>query len=284
MVQSESATRDRVIAAMNQLPPFSPTLSKLLATLAKENVFLSEISSIIEKDTVLAGQVLKLVNSALYARSGTINSVGHAVAILGLNKLRNMALSMSVTRMWKQIKTPPSWSQANFNLHSVATAILADSLAQRLDCHYPEGAFTAGLLHAMGKMLLAFGLPEDYERLLEAYGDGRPAEVIEHQRFGCCHSDLAALAMEHWKLPAEIQEAARHQHEWLPMRGSQRELSTVLHLAHDLVDQLHATFQACPVPEQPPIDVIFRDLGLASQQERIIEDFRREFDALRAFF
>lgn len=281
---AESASKEKALAALNQLPPFSPTLNRLLATLAREDVFLSEISAIIEKDTVLAGQVLKLVNSALYARSGTINSVGHAVAILGLNKLRNLALSMSVTRMWKQVKTPPAWSQASFNLHSVATAILADGLAQRLEVHYPEGAFTAGLLHAMGKMLFAFGLPAEFEATMAACADGRPAEVIEHKMLGCCHSDLAALALAHWKLPIEIQHAVAHQHEWPPMRDGKRELSTLLHLAHDIVHQLHVGFDACVIAEQPAPEVLFADIGLAAHQERILEDFRKEFEALKSFF
>src|SRR5262249_61032164 len=136
---------------------------------AKEDVFLGEVSAIIEKDTVLAGTVLKLVNSALYARSGTINSVRHAVSILRLNKLRNVALSISVARMWHQVRTPKSWSQAAFNLHSVATAIMADGMAQRLNVSYPEGAFTAGLLHAVGKMLIAIALPAQYEEILANY-------------------------------------------------------------------------------------------------------------------
>lgn len=281
---SDSPVQEKAIAALNQLPPFSPTLNRLLASLAKEDVFVAEIARIVEKDAVLAGQVLKLVNSALYARSGTINSVGHAVAILGLNKLRNLALSMSVTRMWKQMKTPPSWSQADFNMHSVATALMADGLAQNLGVHYPEGAFTAGLLHAMGKMLFAFGLPVEFEEAVKEYGGGQPAETIEHKRIGCCHSDLAAMALAHWKLPVEIQAAVKHQHEWLPERDGKRELSSLLHLAHDIVHQLNVSFAACPVPEQPSLDAVFGDLGLAERQERILGDFRREFEALRAFF
>lgn len=282
---AEATIRDRALHTLNQLPPFSPTLNKLLATLAREDVFISEIASIVEKDTVLAGQVLKIVNSALYARSGTINSVAHAVAILGLNKLRNLALSMSVTRMWNQVKAPPAWSQANFNLHSVATAILADGLAQRLETHYPEGAFTAGLLHAMGKMLIAFGLPGEVEKTLElCSASGSPAEPLEEQRLGACHSDLAALALGQWKLPVEIQNAVAQQHLWPADRGGKRELATILHMSHNIAHQLGVGFMACVVPEQPSVDATFESLGLAAQQERILDDFKREFETLRAFF
>lgn len=280
----DNVTRERAITALNQLPPFSPTLNRLLATLAKEDTSVAEIAGIVEKDTVLAGQVLKLVNSALFARSGTINSVSHAVAILGLNRLRNLALSMSVIRLWKQMRAPEAWSPAAFNLHSVATAILADGLAQRLDVHYPEGAFIAGLLHGMGKMLIAFALPAEFQAMLGEYGEGRAAEVIEHKFLGCSHSELAAMALAQWKLPLEVQRAVKHQHEWLPMREGKRELSSVLHIAHDLAHQLEMGFDSCVVLEQPAIEVVFGDLGLAPEMDRILGAFRKELEALRAFF
>ena len=76
---SQPNLREKAFLALNQLPPFNPTLNKLMATLAKEDVFFSEVAAVIEKDTVLASNVLKLVNSALYARSGTVNSVRNAV-------------------------------------------------------------------------------------------------------------------------------------------------------------------------------------------------------------
>jgi len=105
--QTQPGLHDKAIRALSQLPPFSPTLNKLLATLADEDVSFAALGSIVEKDTVLAGHVLKLVNSALYAHSGTVNSVRHAVSILGLNKLRNTALSLSVSRMWTAVKDTP---------------------------------------------------------------------------------------------------------------------------------------------------------------------------------
>lgn len=281
----ETPIRDKALHALNQLPPFSPTLNKLLATLAKEDVFISEIAGIVEKDTVLAGQVLKIVNSALYSRSGTINSVAHAVAILGLNKLRNLALSMSVTRLWNQMKAPPAWSQANFNLHSVATAILADALAQRLDSLYPEGAFTAGLMHAMGKMLISFTMPVEMQRILETcQQSGCAAEPIEQQRLGVCHSELAAIALGHWKLPSEIQHAVASQHLWPEGRNGKQDLATILHMAHNIAHQLGVGFLACVVPEQPSLEATFESLGLGPQRERILDEFKKEFETLKAFF
>ena len=89
--------RERAIRALGQLPPFSPILNRLIASLANEDVSFAKIADLIEKDTVLAGNILRLVNSALYGLPGTVNSIRHAVSLLGINKLRNAALTMSVS-------------------------------------------------------------------------------------------------------------------------------------------------------------------------------------------
>ena len=112
--------RARAIRCLGELPPFSPILNRLLASLAKEDVSFNKLGDLIEKDPVMAGNLLHLVNSALYARRGSINSVRHALSLLGINKLRNAVLGMSITRMWNQVRTPPSWSMARFNMHSSA--------------------------------------------------------------------------------------------------------------------------------------------------------------------
>ena len=120
----------------------------------------------------MAGNLLHLVNSALYARRGSINSVRHALSLLGINKLRNAVLGMSITRMWNQVKTPQVWSMARFNMHSAACAILSDMLAQRLTLDYAEGAFVAGLLHDVGRLLMALGLTEEYGRIVQTHESG----------------------------------------------------------------------------------------------------------------
>src|ERR1700685_759034 len=161
----QSTVRQRSLAALSQLPPFSPILNRLIASLANEDVSFAKIAELIEKDTVLAGKILKRVNSALSGLAGTVNSIRHAVALLGIAKLRNAALSMPVARMWGQLKTPPGWSTANFNQHSVGVGILADLLAQRLNVEYAEGAFAAGLFHDLALLLVAIGMHAEYKQL-----------------------------------------------------------------------------------------------------------------------
>src|ERR1043166_2754118 len=117
--------RDRVLAALDKLPPFSPVLTRLLATLADEDASFGELAGIIETDAVLAGNLLRVVNSPLYGRVSTINSVRHAVAILGSIKIRNLVLGLSVSRRWAGARVPGKWDARRFNAHSLAVAVLS---------------------------------------------------------------------------------------------------------------------------------------------------------------
>ena len=159
--EQTQAFKDQAMESLHQLPPFSPVFNKVLASLAKEDVSVSELADWVERDSVIAGQLLRTVNSASYGCRGTIGGVRHAIAILGIPKLRNLTLSLSVSRIFSQIRVPKGWSTARYNLHSAACAIMADQMALHRAVEFGEGAFAAGLLHDIGRMVIALGLPRE---------------------------------------------------------------------------------------------------------------------------
>jgi HD-like signal output (HDOD) protein len=279
--------RERAIRALGELPPFSPILNRLLASLANEEVSFVKLGDLIEKDPVMAGNLLHLVNSALYARRGSINSVRHALSLLGINKLRNAVLGMSITRMWNQVRTPSSWSMARFNMHSSACAILSDLLAQRLNVNYAEGAFVAGLLHDVGRLLIALGLTEEYGRILQMHeSEGKALVFCEMELTGLTHPELSAKALEIWNLPEPIQNAVRYHHDPASdpsAKGGEVMLSRVLDAANQYVNSMGVSIlKICPDVADP---TLVESLGLPAEQlQTVLADFKTEYDAMSAFF
>ena len=280
--------RARAIRCLGELPPFSPILNRLLASLAKEDVSFNKLGDMIEKDPVMAGNLLHLVNSALYARRGSINSVRHALSLLGINKLRNAVLGMSITRMWNQVRTPPSWSMARFNMHSSAVAILSDLLSQKLCVDYAEGAFVAGLLHDVGRLLIALGLTEEYSRiLLMQERDGRPLLECEMEVTGVTHPELSAEALAHWNLPEPIQNAVRFHHrpdlDTAEVGPDEVRLSRILDAANQYVNSTGVSIlKKCPDAADATLIEL---LGLTGDQvQTILADFKAEYEAMSAFF
>jgi HD-like signal output (HDOD) protein len=280
--------RERSLIALGQLPPFSPILNRLIASLANEDVSFAKIADLIEKDTVLAGNILKLVNSALYGLSGTVNSIRHAVSLLGISKLRNAALSMSVARMWSQVKTPAGWSTPNFNQHSVGVGILSDLLAQRLDVEYAEGAFAAGLFHDLGLLLVAIGMHDEYRQLtLLTQKSNRWEPEYEIQVLGMTHAELSAEALAQWKLPEEIQTAVRYhgspELDPTTVKAGQLTLSRVLNAADRYVKGTGVFVSLFESPSEDP-QAALDQLGIGERLPAILNEFDGEFTAIKSYF
>ena len=231
----------------------------------------------IEKDTVVAGNVLHLVNSALYARSSRINSVRHAISVLGVNKLRNAVLGMSVARMWKSVTMPQGWSTARFNAHSAGTAILSDLLVQHLDVEYPEGAFIGGLVHDIGHLLLAWSLPKEYEEVRARNMAGTSWGECEREVLGFTHAELSGEALIVWKFPEQIVEAVRLHHT--PCEGLS--LGKVIGAADHYIRSIGLSIH--PQPLEPDTSSLL-ELGLDPKLvEALTGDLDRECEILMQF-
>lgn len=276
---------ERILGALDKLPPFSPVLTRLLATLADEDVSFGELAGIIETDAVLAGNLLRVVNSPLYGRISTINSVRHAVAIMGSIKIRNLVLGMSVSRRWAGAHVPRKWDARLFNMHSLAVAVLADLVVLEMPVPYPEGAFTAGLLHDVGKLLIAVAIPDKFEEIHDIYkAGGEAAAGCEREVAGVTHAEISGAILDRWKLPKPIREAVACHHSADQADGGE------LHLAHAIEAADHyinaAGYGMPPYSHHPSasFENSYQRFGLKDCILKVSATFKTEFEAVRSFF
>jgi len=275
--------RDKALEGIGKLPPFSPVLTKLLASLAKDDIMVTELADWIEKDTVLTGNVMRMVNSAAYGRMGTVSSARHAITILGTNRLRNIVLGLSVCNMMAQLKLPAGWSTKQFNLHAVAVANMSDLIVQNMPVEYAEGAFVAGLLHDVGKLLLAVACPEDYTGVItQAKRDGMELYDVEIAQLGFSHAELSQRVLENWKLPIPVQVAARFHH--MPEDDNTAPgltgLSRAVQLADFTVNALAITAVADDREAKDPKPIL-QAYGLGDRCDRMLKSFDQEMEAIR---
>ncbi len=274
--------RERALKALADLPPFSPVLDRLLASLSNETISISRIADIIETDTVIAGNVLRTVNSAMYGRRGTVNSVRHAASLLGINKLRNTVFAMSMTRVWSRVGTAPGWSMARFNLYSVACGLLSDSLCQRMPVEYPEGAFAAGLFRDLGQLLIAVALHDEYQEIQRHYSAGFGSICdCEQEVIGVSHEELSAEALGVWNLPQAIRQAVRT-HHMPPKPGPDHKyaLSLIVHCADNYVRDAGMTLTSSDGPSPELTTGLFDRLGYSFSSTQFMDDFRSELAVL----
>jgi len=239
---------------------------------------------------LLSTQILKLANSAMFGRTCTVVSVHHAAALLGVGVLRKFTLGSTLSNLFARRKTAPSFSLTRFNLHSVATATLAELLCDELPVHNAEHAFVAGLLHDLGRLLLAVNLPAQFESMLSchAVSPDVPLWAFEQEFLGIDHAELSGIKTSHWELGEPIRWAVRYHHE--PDLARHVEcvpegtvaLSLLLNKADSFVNFLNISqfpgklgYQDAPSLDFP---------GFPYSQERVLSRFEQEWKGLDKLF
>jgi len=188
-----------------------------------KEISFKELEGIIMVDPGLTSKILKIANSALYARQREITSLQMAITLLGFKNIRNLVLLLTASSMFPRMRTGSF--HAGFWKHSILSAFLSRSLVVR--CAKGAGAeeaFIAGLLHNIGQAILFNSAPEEYERALEGEKLGSMSlETIEEQFFGVNHRQLGGALLKKWNFPdlfVDVAEEHESQHITSPYKST----------------------------------------------------------------
>ncbi|NLX20022.1 MAG: HDOD domain-containing protein [Desulfobulbus sp.] len=196
---------------VDKMPSLSTTVSKVLEICSRTDTSPNDLNKVISLDPVLTGQVLKLINSAYYSLMNKVTSLTRAIIMLGLNTVKNLALSTAVIRTVGQMKKSKALPIKKFWAHSIAVGVMAKLLAaeRSLPLAEREEYFVAGLLHDLGK--IPFG--DEYSDVLaQAEAEQQPLMVVEKQCLKINHEEIGAMIAAKWKLNNVISSAICHHH------------------------------------------------------------------------
>jgi len=193
-----------------RLPPFPQVAIRVLQLTNNENVQLHQLSELISSDAAFASEVLTIANSLVYAPRFPACTILQAIAVLGANHLQGMCLTVGVrSYLGKSLNHPLI---RNVWRHNLACALIAEQLAAAgfMD---KDTAYTAGVLHDIGRLALAVIRPGEYAALLGKH-QGSGASVLEPERelFGCDHCQAGSHLIGEWKLPSEFEPIVADHH------------------------------------------------------------------------
>ena len=193
-----------------RLPPFPQVAVRVLQLANNENVQLHQLCDLISTDPAFASEVLTVSNSLLYAPRYPSTTILQAVAVLGANTLQGMCVTVGVRAYLGKAMSYPA--MRNLWRHNLACAIIAGRIAESgsLD---KEIAYTAGILHDIGRMALAVIHPKGYAALLEKHR-GAPVSMLEAERelFGWDHCEIGRQLIGDWKLPENFEAVVADHH------------------------------------------------------------------------
>jgi putative nucleotidyltransferase with HDIG domain len=219
--------------ALRLLPPFPAVANRVLSVVSSDDVDAGEIGAMIKIDPTFTAEILRVANSALFGFRREITSVGHAVAALGLNRVKSIATYIALNAMVKPALKVEALRRVW--MHSLVTALLTEEFARTSNSCF-DLAYTAGMLHNLGSLGMMSAYPEEYNRMLEVSSEcGFDLISTERDLFEIDHAAAGAHLAEEWDFPGTIIEAIATHHD-APARGSG--LANLVRVAWRLADVL----------------------------------------------
>lgn len=210
IASSPPPAKARLLRRNFELPPIPTVAVNLLGLLAKDQVALNEVAATISADATIAAEVLRAANTAYYGVRGEVTSLHHATTLLGIGRIRALAATIGLRRYLGQALRLPAvlrcWR------HNLACAATSEQIALRLGGN-PADAYSAGLLHDIGRLALIVAHPQQYPALLDS-ADARGLDLLALERdlLGIDHCEAGHWFTQQLLLPQMFQDIALHHH------------------------------------------------------------------------
>jgi putative nucleotidyltransferase with HDIG domain len=247
------------IATIQELPTLSGVVVQVLSMLQDINTSAEELAGVVEKDQAIVPKLLKLVNSSFFGFSTTVSSVQHAVMLLGFNTVRNAVLSVEIINALELKRRIEGFDIAKFWRHAISVAVISRYLDQETGKQYREDVFAAGLIHDIGKIVMAHYFTDRFEAVWKTMCQEKISFwEAEPKHFPIHHAAIGAQLADRWNLPPALREVVAHHHTG--NKDSQDEnIVLIVHTADALANQFME--DELPVQEWPIIMAAREMLG-----------------------
>lgn len=215
MTEISSELSKKLSDAVGQMPAFPKSVHRILELSRDINCSPKELVSIIEKDPVMTMKLLHIINSSYYSFPKQITSVNQSIVYIGLNTVKNMALSFAVIGVLPQHNSA-GFDMQRYLMHSLITASIARMLCQKFskDGTDPGDCNLAGLLHDFGQVVFAQFMPDEFKKVLSySIENDVPIYAAERKIIGVDHGVVGAMLVERWQFPKNLCDTIRHHHD-----------------------------------------------------------------------
>lgn len=203
-----------IISRVGTLPPLPDTAVKLMEVINDPSSSVDEIVEVIRYDQAVTADVLKLCNSAYFGLSRSITSLNEAMLRLGTVKVLQLVMSVHTSSILANEQRGYGLDPGVLWRHSVAVALAASIVAQKINLANVNLVFTGGLLHDIGKVVLNEYVAEEFGKILGLVKENRLSFVeAEHQVLGYSHQEIGGKIARMWKLPDPIVRCIRYHHD-----------------------------------------------------------------------
>jgi len=274
---------DLVRSKRTELPTLPVVVDNILSTAREERASAKDLADLIGKDQAISNKILRLTNSAYYGLMKKVNSISHAITIIGFNEVIGLTIGMSVFSTFRQKDLHGIFDMRDFWLHSIGCASAAKEVAKKTGSNVGEQIFLNGLLHDMGKVIFAVYFPKEYRTVLE---DAKKSETLlyhkEKEILGIDHAMLSGLLMENWHFPDSLLLPSRFHHNSVECPVTYRHYAMIIELADFLCQKAQIGHSGNPVI--PKSERISGNLGISLRgMEMIVSELNEQRSEIEKF-
>jgi putative nucleotidyltransferase with HDIG domain len=254
----------RIQEYIGNMPSLPTTVAKVLEVCNNPQTSPADLNHVISLDPVLVGRVLKLINSAYYGLGQQVTNLVRAIIMLGINTVKNLALSTAVMGNLSTNKDFQGLNMEGFWRHSLCAGVAAKLLARHrgIDPKQTEEYFTAGLLHDIGKIPLNAVLSKEY-MLTVSTADRERISLFraEEKTLGMNHCNAGAMIVKAWKLEGPVGETIINHHAYSEYSGEHKDILYSIAAANRFASASEVGFSGDRYPEKTG-SLVWETLGL----------------------
>ena len=272
---------------IENMPSLPVTVSKVQEICDNPKTSPVDLYKIISLDPVLMGKVMKLINSAYYGLSGNVTSLVRAIIMLGMNTVKNLALSSAVMGIMSGKRNFVRLSSDQFWEHSLCTGVIAKKIAEdkKLGRKQMEEFFITGLLHDIGKIPLISCFPDEYTDLINKYEAGGYSVITDAERdyFELDHTVTGAMIADSWGLAEPLKTVIISHHIGSGDDERYRENICAI-MVSDYFANIYGCYFSGNCSPLKPDDSVFTEIGIPENYiETIREYVKSEMEKARIF-
>ena len=228
-------TPEQLAAGVQDLPSLPAVVMELLSSIEQEDIDISVLAKKVSYDQALTAKTLRLANSSTYGLQVKVTTIQQAITFLGFQTTRNLITAAAITGCFPSGRCGGFHDKA-FWRHSIATAACARALARRMRFNQ-DIAFTAGLLHDIGRLVLVTGHPDAYAQVVAWHAQhGGDWQDAEQAILGIDHIDAGVALADHWNFSSTMRQAIAYHHA--PDIHGAGFLAAIVHVANAIVHAL----------------------------------------------
>jgi putative nucleotidyltransferase with HDIG domain len=271
MTDERRAALERLFARIGDVAALPAAAEKVLRLTTDDNTDAEQLREAIQSDPVLVARILRRLNSSYYALSHKVSDLKTAISLLGIREIRNLALTVFVSRFYEGGANHGPYYRENLWSHSVGVAVASRLVARVCGRSACEEAYIAGLLHDIGLILLDQTLRRHFHRVIDGIDENTPTHIVESRILTFDHALLGGFVARRWNFPDQVADAITFHHQPWCYTGPHGDLVRVVAVANYLCSRAGVTALGVHNVPAPPDD-IYAALGLDQVTLAIIWD------------